>query len=306
MKLKSNTRNFNLILSSFLFIFLFIVIIYCFYNHFYNHNKNIFESFNAADDENKVTVITHIYNEEYLLPFWLEHHRTMFDHGIIIDYRSTDKSLDICREMCPTWEIVTTRNADFNAEYIDREVMDIESRIDGIKIALNTTEFLFSGIPLKSLFNNDTSHVSYSIRSFGAYSLNTSLYPSNTLELYEQLLLPEVKYHIEHERGERQLHNFIHGNYQIGRHKTNNEITLTDDLHIIWLGYFPLNEQTINRKMQIKKNIPESDKNKGLGFQHFYDLEKINEKNRENVDSGQPLYELNNKLYIVLSANTSL
>jgi hypothetical protein len=33
-----------------------------------------------------ITVISHIFNEEYLLPFWLEHHRTIFDHGIIIDY----------------------------------------------------------------------------------------------------------------------------------------------------------------------------------------------------------------------------
>ena len=46
----------------------------------------------------KLTVISGIYNEEYLLPFWLEHHRKIFDHGVIVDWHSTDRSLEIIRE----------------------------------------------------------------------------------------------------------------------------------------------------------------------------------------------------------------
>ena len=30
-------------------------------------------------------LFSHIYNEEYLLPFWLNHHKNIFDHGVIID-----------------------------------------------------------------------------------------------------------------------------------------------------------------------------------------------------------------------------
>ena len=44
----------------------------------------------------KTTCLIHIYNEEYLLPFWLYHHKDMFDDILIIDYRSNDKSIDFC------------------------------------------------------------------------------------------------------------------------------------------------------------------------------------------------------------------
>ena len=56
-------------------------------------------------DTDTLTVISHIFNEEYLLPFWLENHKNMFDHGIIIDYCSTDSSVEIIKKYCPTWEL---------------------------------------------------------------------------------------------------------------------------------------------------------------------------------------------------------
>lgn len=67
----------------------------------------------------KTTLITHIFNEEYLLPFWLEHHKNMFDDLVVIDYHSTDKSLEICKNMWPTCKIMTTRNEYFDAEEDD-------------------------------------------------------------------------------------------------------------------------------------------------------------------------------------------
>ena len=57
-----------------------------------------------------ITVISHFFNEEYLLPFWLEHHSKIFDHGIMIDYCSTDRSVEIIRKFCPSWTIVKTQN----------------------------------------------------------------------------------------------------------------------------------------------------------------------------------------------------
>jgi len=59
---------------------------------------------------------------------------------VMIDYHSTDRSVEIIREICPTWDIVTSRNPDFQADKIDTEVMDIEKDIDGWKICLNVTE----------------------------------------------------------------------------------------------------------------------------------------------------------------------
>jgi len=78
-----------------------------------------------------------------MLPWWLKHHNAVFDHGIMIDYRSTDSSCDIIREICPDWEIRTTRNEYWRSADIDREVEDIEAEIDGWHCALNVPEFLY-------------------------------------------------------------------------------------------------------------------------------------------------------------------
>lgn len=59
---------------------------------------------------NTLTLISHIFNEEYLLPFWLEHHSKIFDNGIIIDYYSTDRSIEIINKFCPTWTVIKTKN----------------------------------------------------------------------------------------------------------------------------------------------------------------------------------------------------
>ncbi|MBJ3789276.1 glycosyltransferase family 2 protein, partial [Bacillus sp. OA1] len=45
----------------------------------------------------KKTIISHFYNEEYLLPWWLMHHTKIFDHGILINRGSTDRSVEICK-----------------------------------------------------------------------------------------------------------------------------------------------------------------------------------------------------------------
>jgi hypothetical protein len=89
------------------------------------------------------TVICHFYNEEFLLPWWCKHHKQIFDHGIMIDYRSTDRSVDIIKKICPDWEIVTTKNEFFDSTPIDAEVMEIEKKLEGWRIALNVTEFLY-------------------------------------------------------------------------------------------------------------------------------------------------------------------
>jgi hypothetical protein len=69
----------------------------------------------------RTTLLTNVFNEEYLLPFWLYHHKDMFDDIIIVDYNSTDKSLDICKLICPRCKIIKTRNKFFDAEDIDKE-----------------------------------------------------------------------------------------------------------------------------------------------------------------------------------------
>ena len=112
------------------------------------------------------TLLTHIFNEEYLLPFWLNHHKKLFDKIIIVDYRSTDRSIEICKLICPECTVITSQNLDFGAVNVDKEMMELEDRIEGIKMILNTTEFLFSEISLDKLFDISISTL---------VALNTSL-----------------------------------------------------------------------------------------------------------------------------------
>ena len=220
----------------------------------------------------KTTLITHIFNEEYLLPFWLEHHKNMFDELIVIDYHSTDKSLDLCQTIWPGCKIITTCNNCFDAEKIDIEVMDIENGIEGIKIALNTTEFLFCNIPIKYIFRDQPHPISYSINAVSPYSCN-NYDITNIFELFHNLLNTDVVYH--NDRGSRYIHNYPNGKYGIGRHITNNYSKHTNNAHIVWFGYYPMNDNLMKRKLQIQQNIPQRDKNRGFGFQHLYDSNQI-------------------------------
>lgn len=98
-------------------------------------------------------VITHVRNEEYLLQWWIPHHAKKFDFGVVIDYGSTDKSMQMFKELVPHWQIIPSRNKDFNALNCDVEVFEIEGAIfNQLRqqgnpfapwvVALNSTEFL--------------------------------------------------------------------------------------------------------------------------------------------------------------------
>lgn len=236
----------------------------------------------------KSTVLTNIYNEEYLLPFWLEHHKTMFDHGIIIDYRSTDRSVEICKEICPTWEVRTSQNAHFGAIEIDAEFMEIEKTLDGIKMILNTTEFLYTDKPIAESFDENTP-ASFGISAYGAYSA-TDATPINMQELEQSVLMENVMFRNEWDRGHRQIHTFPTGNYGLGRHSTDNPWIETNSMAILWLGFYPWNQRLIDRKMQIRTNIPQSDRDKGYSYHHFYDLPTLQEIRNYWCVNGGPIH----------------
>jgi hypothetical protein len=244
----------------------------------------------------RTTVIIHVFNEEYLLPFWLNHHKDIFDQGILIDYRSTDKTVDICKKICPHWTIVTSRNKDFSAGNVDLEVMDIESQIKGIKMVLNVTEFVVFETPLKELFKDHLENpMAYSITVNTPYSL-CEYSPESHQDCFKNLLNTDILFH--QDRLTRFVHNFKHGSYKWqGRHYTNHPSTLSTSSHILWFGFYPLNEELLKRKLQIKQNIPESDRMIGAGFQHLWDKEKMLQTNHEKARTGHSLQSLNNGLY---------
>jgi len=261
--------------------------------------KNKIKSRYVGGNPTTTTLICHIFNEEYLLPFWLEHHKTMFDNIIIVDYNSNDKSVEICKTICPQCKIITSRNKMFDAGNVDEEIMDLERNNQGIKLVLNTTEFLFCEKPIKEIFSNINTPISYSIKSYSPYSKN-QYNPTTNTELFSNLLNDDIVYNIH--RSERFIHTFPDGKYHIGRHKTNNKTDPTEELHIIWLGYYPLNDRLLSRKQQIKDNIPQTNKNKNLGVEHLYTKEQMLTINEEKANTGKPLKDTNERLYNLLES----
>jgi|TARA_R110000868_G_C10724663_1_gene751079 hypothetical protein len=216
------------------------------------------------------TIISHFYNEEYLLPWWLEHHKKYFNHGIMINYASTDNSVNIIRQICPDWTVIDSRNKFFDAKLIDEEVIDIESNVTGWKTCLNTTEFLVGDF---SLMNN-TPYQEITVPCFIMVDAQPEVQPTYSEPLVDQ------KHHGIHYHGRdplarrpRLIHNKKKVDYPLGRHYSD---YTTDKLKVLWYGWSPFNKKTLDRKLQIQNRIPETDKARGFGSQHIADEHKLN------------------------------
>jgi hypothetical protein len=215
------------------------------------------------------TVLCHFYNEEYLLPFWIHHHKSIFKHGIMINYHSTDKSVEIISKLCPSWEICTTNNQNFDAQLVDDEVKQIEESISGYKMILNVTEFVISAKPFD---RNDTN--CFRVSAYVALPTVINTNPSTIHEFINSIQMLQTN----HNRGYRIIHSHQNGNYTLGRHSTMHPSEESDGLFIIWTGFYPWNEFTIQRKLQIQTQIPESDKRDGKGFQHLWNTDRMEQE----------------------------
>ena len=240
------------------------------------------------------TVICHFYNESYLLPFWLKHHKKIFDNGIMINYQSTDDSVKIINEICPDWKIIDTKNDFFGAEAIDREVESIESSIDGWKICLNITEFILGDFSKLDTYIDNSLLIPCCVMIES--DIEKSLPISSELPIMKQRrfgLSPYDSHSNFRWRRARNLHkDFI--TYPIGRHYENFN---TNDFLILWYGWSPFNQELIERKLQIQNKMPQSDKVRGLGIQHLTDDGSlINDYNKYKELSGD-IGEIIDKFY---------
>lgn len=224
------------------------------------------------------TVISHFYNEEYLLPFWLSHHKKIFNDGIMIDYDSTDNSVDIIKEICPKWKVINSRNKDFGAYNVNLEIEEIEKNIDGWRIVLNTTEFLIGdlnkncdNVPYKSLFIPSATMVC-PIEMEGEYGdKNIPIYEQFTHGIY-------VDYsNIVARRALRIMCNYS-VKYTEGRHYQVKDEPMprgllppkiVTDLIILWYRFSPMNDKMIKRNLQIQERISEEDRISGNGYHHI-------------------------------------
>lgn len=211
------------------------------------------------------TVITHFYNEEYLLPWWLEHHKKIFDFGILIDYASTDRSLEICKEICPHWQILQSPNEKFGYATNDKEVEFCERQLSGWRIALTLTEFLVGDV--NKLMHNEPHDSQYSLPMIIFASYN----PSGTLDyskpLWEQCTTGLPYTHFEIAQMSRSLHNFNYMVYQPGRHFWPHT---TEDAAIFKFSNCLIGKGMINRRLQIQHRVSDDDLKSGIADQHVY------------------------------------
>jgi hypothetical protein len=265
----------------------------------------------------KAVLISHFRNEEYLLPWWIEHHKDHFDQAILIDYHSTDRSREIIGDLAPsTWRIVPSGNQFFTASLVDEEVMKIESTVEGAKIALNTTEFLvgdLSGILGRILSNNAIKPWAASLIDTDPEQLPTYATPlliqknmgvASFHQVSQDKILPRVSKPIEFARAiirdpldalrgfrnrrlysvwtphnrRRILHSYSNGRYSVGRHSTQlDNVYETQNLGVVWLAGAPWNQMFMDRKHSVKELIPVEDRLRGYGIQHFIDQRQLNE-----------------------------
>ena len=217
----------------------------------------------------KTTLVSHFYNEEFLLPYWLQHHKKIVDHGILIDYDSTDRSVEIINEICPEWEIRQSTQKKFDALKTDQQVMAVEREVTGWKMVLNTTEFVFHH-DLRGYLENDFLGEFQGLRAKAVCMTDPpdlADEPVDDRPLYLQRHFGHFENTIPRSRG-RIIHNQADGRYQVGRHGTALSTYDTDDIYMLWFGFCPFTH-VIQRKLQIQTRIPETDKVAGLGREHI-------------------------------------
>lgn len=211
------------------------------------------------------TVITHFYNEEYLLPWWLEHHKKYFDFGVMIDYASTDDSVAIIKETCPHWQVLPSGNAEFDASLCDHEIMFVERQITGWRIALTTTEFLVGN--LDKLMTDTPERAQWKIPGIRFTEWDPSGYLDPSKVLWEQLHTG-ISYRsdpIAHQC--RSLHNFNDLEYSPGRHFMPFN---TEDALVFHYAHCIVGEPMLKRRLQIQHRISAYDKAHGLGQHHYF------------------------------------
>lgn len=241
-----------------------------------------------------ITLISHFYNEEYMLPFWIKYHRNLFDNAILIDYGSTDNSLSIINDMAPNWKVIKTKNLNFQADLVDNEVMEIEKLVPDWKICLNTTEFILPNANLDIILKSSSLDC-FSIKQYLVCDKNYQN-PKNVKSFIENLNYGNL----EAGYGYRFIHRLNSGyKYGVGRHEFfGSYYELNKNIYIGHCRFYPWNETQIKRKLSFKHKIPQYDININRGYQHLYSREQLIEKEKEaKLKSGQ-INEYNfNKCY---------
>lgn len=222
------------------------------------------------------TIITHFYNEEFLLPFWLEHHKKIFDFGVLIDYGSTDKSLEICRKICPHWQIIPSAHVFFDHKLCDQEVEFVESQIDGWRISIPVTEFVVGNVERLMTDTQNNQNYYLPVVIFTGYNPEGKI--DTTKKLWHQITEGFPPY-VDHAL--RSLHNYKGLKYPPGRHFWGDGNT--SDAMIFKYSSCLVGPEMIKRRLQIQNKVSDSDRKLGVAEHHVYS--KMNGLTMETLKS---------------------
>jgi hypothetical protein len=204
-----------------------------------------------------ITVLAHILNEEILLPSWLTHHRKLFTHGIIMDCGSTDRSIEIIQEYCPTWTIIRLLQHETANGIVDiANVEYIETKIHGWKCALNVSEYLIIDDLQKYISEFEQKNpTKLGFRVTGVIIVD---HPDEACSLKDysttDLITRKSYGYLEKGRSwngqtdngtypissevyrSRLIHKNTTGQYTSGIHNTKLDVDIMDDIYIYWIG----------------------------------------------------------------------
>lgn len=235
----------------------------------------------------KLVVISHFYNEEFLLPYWLRYHTKLFDYGVLIDYDSTDDSISIIKNLAPHWEIRRSRNRVWDFIEADKEIMEIEKEFDCWKIVLNTTEFIIHE-NLKEYLNDFQSNHSelLGVRTNGIIMVDSLEDKNKTLNSEQHLIFQRHYGYLESDYApitqvnplhrSRFLHQANCGRYTLGRHNTEHYSIIDQNLFLLWFGFSPF-QYIKSRKLSFKNRMSERNISMQAGMQHMWNESEIEE-----------------------------
>jgi hypothetical protein len=161
----------------------------------------------------------------------------------MIDYGSTDRSVEIIHELAPHWEVRKATNPKFVEPMIGDEVMAVERELPAgaWKIVLNTTEFLVCGC-LRSFVHNFERNFPHlpGFRTTGVIMIDSP--EEEQMEITDGTpFVLQRRHGVVERRGEpnlitwgftpsrcRFMHKMPTGKYAVGRHLLSPEINIHD------------------------------------------------------------------------------
>jgi hypothetical protein len=232
-------------------------------------------------DRRKSLILSHMNNEELLLPHYIAHHSSMFDRAALIDYNSTDKSRYMVQEFAPdSWMLIKSSTGGFiDAVKTDQHVMEWERKYkDDWSYCLTITEFVVQRQFRESLYKLqlDSGNATQQM-----YALPLLMMVGDDSQLYDPSIpLLEQRFVYAKGQGLRRAR-FIHYGtlqdyqYQGGRHS----MIRLNDSEVITPPYWGLNgfvvkwewtpwPEVVDRKLAVGKHIAPIDVQQGVSIQH--------------------------------------